>query len=69
MLITDEYDGFLAESNPHIISDRILFLKSNPDVYQQMSKNVLMTASKFDTSIVYKETKEVITDVLTYEQR
>jgi glycosyltransferase involved in cell wall biosynthesis len=65
MLITDEYDGFLTECNPHIISDRILFLKSNPGYYKQMSKNVLKTASKFDTSLVYKEMKEVITDVLS----
>jgi glycosyltransferase involved in cell wall biosynthesis len=68
MLITDEYNGFLTESNPHTISDRILFLKSNPEVYQQMSKNVLKTASKYDTSLVYKEMKEVITDVLNNGQ-
>jgi glycosyltransferase involved in cell wall biosynthesis len=68
MLITDEYDGFLTESNPYTISDRILFLKSNPEVYQDMSKNVLKTASKFDTSIVYKEMKEVITDILSNNQ-
>jgi glycosyltransferase involved in cell wall biosynthesis len=68
MLITDEYDGFLTESNPQTISDRILFLKSNPEVYKQMSKNVLKTASKFDTSVVYKEMKEVITNVLTNAQ-
>jgi glycosyltransferase involved in cell wall biosynthesis len=68
MLITDEYDGFLTDYNPHIISDRILFLKSNPGYYEQMSRNVLKTASKFDTSLVYKEMKEVITDVLSNSQ-
>jgi len=64
MLITDEYDGFLTESNPHMISDRILVLKANPELYKQMCKNVLKTASKFDTALVYKEMKEVITHVL-----
>jgi glycosyltransferase involved in cell wall biosynthesis len=64
MLITDEYDGFLTESNSYTISQRILFLKRNPEIYKQMCKNVRNTASKFDTSLVYKEMKEVITDVL-----
>lgn len=64
LLITDEYDGFLTESDSYIISERILFLKTNPEIYKQMSKNVLKTASKFDTSLVYKEMKEVITHVL-----
>jgi glycosyltransferase involved in cell wall biosynthesis len=65
MLITDEYDGFLTEYNPHMISEKILFLKTNPGYYKQMSKNVLKTASKFDTSLVYKEMREVISDVLS----
>jgi glycosyltransferase involved in cell wall biosynthesis len=64
LLITDEYDGFLTESNPYIISERILFLKTNPEIYKQMCNNVLKTASKFDTSLVYREMKEVITDAL-----
>lgn len=68
MLITDEYDGFLTDYNPSIISDRILFLKSNPEVCRQMSKNVLKTASKFDTSLVYKEMREVISHVLNTSQ-
>jgi glycosyltransferase involved in cell wall biosynthesis len=68
LLITDGYDGFLTESDPYIIAERILFLKANPEIYKQMSKNVLKTASKFDTSLVYKEMKEVITHVLTNGQ-
>jgi len=64
MLITDEFDGFLTENNPDMISDRILFLKKNPEIYELMSKNVLETASKFDTSQVYNEMKDVITHVL-----
>jgi glycosyltransferase involved in cell wall biosynthesis len=64
MLITNEYDGFLTDYNPSVISDRILFLKANPDIHKLMSKNVLKTASKFDTSLVYKEMKEVMTRVL-----
>jgi hypothetical protein len=47
-----------------MISDRILFLKANPDIHKLMSRNVLKTASKFDTSLVYKEMKEVMTRVL-----
>jgi glycosyltransferase involved in cell wall biosynthesis len=68
LLITDEYDGYLTESDPYIISDKILFLKANPEIYKQMSKNVLKTASKFDTSLVYREMKEVITHVLAKGQ-
>jgi glycosyltransferase involved in cell wall biosynthesis len=68
MLITDEYDGFLTENDPAIISDRILFLKANPEIYELMSKNVLKTASKFDTSLVYKEMEEVINHVLNNSQ-
>lgn len=68
MLITNEYDGFLTENNPAIISDRILFLKANPEIYKLMSKNVLKTASKFDTSQVYKEMEEVINHVLNNSQ-
>jgi glycosyltransferase involved in cell wall biosynthesis len=68
LLITDDYDGFLTESDPYMISERILFLKTNPEIYKQMSKNVMKTASKFDTSLVYREMKEVITHVLTNEQ-
>ena len=64
MLITNEYDGFLTESSPGLISDRILFLKANPEIYKLMTENVLKTASKFDTSLVYKEMEEVIKDVL-----
>jgi glycosyltransferase involved in cell wall biosynthesis len=64
MLITNEFDGFLTENNPEEISDRILFLKTNPEIYRQMSKNVLKTASKFDTSKVYKEMGMVINNVL-----
>ena len=64
MLITDEFNGFLTENNPDMISDRILFLKKNPEIYELMSKNVLETASKFDTSLVYNEMKDVITHVL-----
>jgi glycosyltransferase involved in cell wall biosynthesis len=64
MLITDEFDGFLTENNPDMISDRILFLKKNPEIYELMSKNVLETASKFETSQVYNEMKDVITHVL-----
>jgi glycosyltransferase involved in cell wall biosynthesis len=62
--ITNEFDGFLTENNPEEISDRILFLKANPEIYRQMSKNVLKTASKFDTSKVYKEMGVVINNVL-----
>jgi glycosyltransferase involved in cell wall biosynthesis len=64
MLITNEYDGFLTKDNPSLISDRILFLKANPEIYKLMSKNVLKTASKFDTSQVYKEMEGVINHVL-----
>jgi glycosyltransferase involved in cell wall biosynthesis len=64
MLITDEFDGFLTENNPDMISDRILFLKKNPEIYERMSKNALQTASKFDTSKVYNEMKDVMTHVL-----
>ena len=64
MLITNEYDGFLTENNPVLISERILFLKSNPEIYRLMTENVLKTASKFDTSQVYKEMEEVIKNVL-----
>ncbi len=64
MLITNDYDGFLTENNPAVISDRILFLKSNPEIYKLMTENVLKTASKFDTSQVYKEMEEVIKNVL-----
>ena len=64
MLITNEYDGFLTDYDPLMISDRILFLKANPDIHKLMSRNVLKTASKFDTSLVYKEMKEVMTRVL-----
>jgi glycosyltransferase involved in cell wall biosynthesis len=64
MLITNEYDGFLTDYDPLMISDRILFLKANPDIHKLMIRNVLKTASKFDTSLVYKEMKEVMTRVL-----
>jgi glycosyltransferase involved in cell wall biosynthesis len=64
MLITNEYNGFLTENNASVISERILFLKANPEIYKVMSKNVLKTASKFDTSQVYKEMEEVINHVL-----
>jgi len=64
MLITNEYDGFITENNASVISERILFLKANPEIYKVMSKNVLKTASKFDTSQVYKEMEEVINQVL-----
>jgi len=64
MLITDEFDGFLTENNPAMISDKILFLKANPEVYELMCKNALETASKFDTSKVYNEMKDVIYHVL-----
>jgi glycosyltransferase involved in cell wall biosynthesis len=64
MLITDEFNGFLTENNPDMISDRILFLKANPDICETMSKNALMTASKSDTIEVYAEMKDVIYNVL-----
>jgi glycosyltransferase involved in cell wall biosynthesis len=64
MLITNEYDGFLTENNSSEISDRILFLKANPEIHKLMCENVLKTASKFDTSLVYKEMKDVMTRVL-----
>ena len=64
MLITNEYDGFITENNASVISERILYLKANPEIYKVMSKNVLKTASKFDTSRVYKEMEEVINQVL-----
>jgi glycosyltransferase involved in cell wall biosynthesis len=64
LLITDEFDGFITENNPTAISERILYLKENPDIYKQMSINVIKTASKFDTLLVYKEMEDVISDVL-----
>jgi glycosyltransferase involved in cell wall biosynthesis len=64
LLITDKFNGFLTENNPDMISDRILFLKKNPEIYERMSKNALQTASKFDTSKVYNEMKDVMTHVL-----
>ena len=63
-LITNDYDGFVTENNPVMISDRILFLKANPEIYKQMSENVLKSASKYDTSEVYKELEEVIDKIL-----
>jgi glycosyltransferase involved in cell wall biosynthesis len=64
LLITDEYDGFLTDNDPAEISDRILFLKANPEIHRLMSKNALETGSKFDTSEVYREMREVINRVL-----
>ncbi len=64
MLITNDYDGFITENDPAVISDKIMFLKTNPDIYKTMCKNVLNTASKFDTSLVYNKMKEVICEVL-----
>jgi glycosyltransferase involved in cell wall biosynthesis len=64
MLITDGYDGFLTENDPAMIAERILFLKTNPEIYKSMTENVLKTASKSDTSQVYKEMEEVIKNVL-----
>jgi len=64
MLITNDYDGFLTENNPFVISEKILFLKENPEICKRMSENVLRTASKFDTSLAYKEMEEVINHVL-----
>jgi glycosyltransferase involved in cell wall biosynthesis len=46
MLITNEYDGFLTENDPSLISDRILFLKANPEIHKLMSKNVLKNGFK-----------------------
>ena len=63
-LITDDYDGFVTENNPAMISERILFLKANPEIHKQMSENVLKSASKYDTSEVYKELEEVIDNIL-----
>lgn len=68
MLITDEYDGFLTDNDPTEISDRILFLKSNREIHSQMSKNALKTASKYETSEVYREMGEVINNVLNNNQ-
>jgi glycosyltransferase involved in cell wall biosynthesis len=64
MLITDHFNGFLTENNPDMISDRILFLKTNPEICELMSKNALQTASKFDTSKVYSELRHVMTHIL-----
>jgi len=64
MLITDNHDGFLTESDPNMISDRILFLKENPEICAAMSKNALLTVSESDTSHVYAEMKDVIFSVL-----
>jgi glycosyltransferase involved in cell wall biosynthesis len=64
MLITDGYDGFLTEYDPTAISERILYLKANPEICEQMSVNAKKTASGSDTSEVYKEMKEVIDRVL-----
>jgi glycosyltransferase involved in cell wall biosynthesis len=64
MLITEGYNGFLTENDPAEISEKILFLKANPGVCEQMSVNAMKTASKYDTSEVYKEMEEVIDSVL-----
>jgi glycosyltransferase involved in cell wall biosynthesis len=64
MLITDEYNGFLTENNPDMISDRILFLKRNQEICKTMSKNALLTASRSYTSQVYAGMKDVIYNVL-----
>jgi glycosyltransferase involved in cell wall biosynthesis len=64
MLITDKHDGFLTENDPSMISERILFLKANPEICAAMGKNALMTVSESDTSHVYAEMKEVLYNVL-----
>jgi len=64
MLITDEYNGFLRDYNPSVIAEKIIYLKKNPDIHKRMCKNVLKTASKFDTSEAYMEMKAVINQVL-----
>jgi glycosyltransferase involved in cell wall biosynthesis len=64
MLITDQYDGFLTDYKPEAISDRILYLKKNPEIHNRMCKNVLKTSSKFDTTEAYKEMKMVMKQIL-----
>lgn len=64
MLITDEYDGFLTNNDPAEIADRILFLKSHPEIHRLMCINALKTASMYDTSEVYRVMGEVINNVL-----
>ncbi len=64
-LITNEYNGFIIEDNPIAISSKILFLKANSKIHQQMCKNALKTAKKYDTKQVYCQMKEVINNILS----
>jgi glycosyltransferase involved in cell wall biosynthesis len=64
ILITNEFDGYLTEFNPSAVAEKILYLKANPAVYDLMSRNVLKTAEKFDTSRVYSEIESVIKGLL-----
>jgi len=64
LLITDQYDGFLTDYNPEAISERILYLKKNPEIHKRMCKNVLKTSEKFDTSEAYRQMRDVMNQVL-----
>jgi glycosyltransferase involved in cell wall biosynthesis len=64
ILIKNEYNGFLTDNDPAKISEKILFLKENREIYKSISQNALKTASKSETSEVYKEMEAVINNVL-----
>lgn len=64
MLITDKYNGFLTDYNPIEISEKILYLKNNPEIHKSMCRNVVKTSARFDTAEAYREMKVVMNQVL-----
>lgn len=64
MLITDKYNGFLTDYNPIEISEKIIYLKNNPEIHKSMCRNVVKTSARFDTAEAYREMKVVMNQVL-----
>jgi glycosyltransferase involved in cell wall biosynthesis len=63
-MITDSFNGFLTSCNPQEVAEKIIYLKTNPEVHQQMCINALKTAESYDMIRVYQQMKEVIQGIL-----
>ena len=63
-LISDGLNGFITDYDPEQIAEKTLLMVSDRKLYEQMCKNALETALKYDTKQVYKTLKNEIGRIL-----
>jgi glycosyltransferase involved in cell wall biosynthesis len=60
-IIIDNWNGFLVEpGNPRLLSEKIIFLMHNKDIYNEIKKNNILAASNYSWDHIVKELESLM---------